>query len=90
MELACNGVEALAKSRSSGIDFVSEMLDVAARPHRYDAQELRDRARVLTGLMYFTSLLSEEKVRQGLSLERFAAILADLLMDGVKPRGENP
>ncbi len=63
--------------------FISEMLDLAARPHRWTPSELQDRTRVLFGLLYSAGVFAEERARGGLSLERFAEILADLLVDGM-------
>jgi len=65
------------------LDFVAEMLDTAARPHRWTASELRDRARVLLGLLYSSGHFAEEWVRGWLSCERFAELLTDMIVDGV-------
>jgi AcrR family transcriptional regulator len=72
-------------------EFVTEMLDRAARPHRWTASELRDRSRVLIGLLYSSGHFAEPWVRGWLSCERFAEILADLIVDGiVAPRAAPP
>ncbi len=81
---------AMAKSQAMGIDFISGMISMATEPHRYDEQELRDRAVVLRGLTYFTMLLTDEKVRDELTVERYATVLADMIADGLRPRGESP
>jgi AcrR family transcriptional regulator len=65
--------------------FVTEMLDFAARPHRWSSSELRDRARVLMGLLYSSGSFGEEWVRGWLSPERFAELLADMIVDGIAP-----
>jgi len=76
------------------LDFATEMLDLAARPHRWTESELRDRARVLIGLLYSSGHFSEEWVRGWLSNERFAELLADMVVEGVRsplppaPNGE--
>lgn len=68
--------------------FLTEMLDLAARPHRWTPSELQDRTKVLFGLLYSAGVFAEERARGGLSLERFAEILADLLVDGMS--GSHP
>ena len=40
---------AVASGRVMGLDVLSELLDLAAAPHRYNEHELRDRAQVLYG-----------------------------------------
>jgi AcrR family transcriptional regulator len=65
------------------VDFMAQLVDAAARPHAWNSMEVQDRARVLIGLMYTTSVFGDERVRQGLSLERFGAVLADMIMDGL-------
>jgi AcrR family transcriptional regulator len=64
-------------------DFFIEMVDLAARPHRWTATELEDRARVLLGLMYAAGAFADARLRGGLSLERFAEILAGVIVEGV-------
>jgi AcrR family transcriptional regulator len=71
--------------------FLAEMIDLAARPHSWTQGELMDRARVLFGLLFFANELGEERVRGGLAVERFAEILADMVVDGIGPssKGED-
>lgn len=49
------------------------------------AQQLDERARVLFGLLFFAGSLHRAEIRQGLSVERFASVLAEMLVDGVVP-----
>jgi AcrR family transcriptional regulator len=63
--------------------FVAEMLDAATEPHRWTREELVDRAKVLLALIYSSGVITDERVRRGLSVERFAGILADLIVNGV-------
>lgn len=65
------------------------VLDELAGPdHRWNAIELRDRANVLRGLVHIAPMLRHDTLRPGMTAERFAAILADLVIDGIRPRGE--
>lgn len=67
------------------LDFLGEMVDQAAAPHRWTRSEIEDRVAVLTGLLHMSGLLADERLRMGLSIERFAEILADMIVDGVGP-----
>lgn len=75
--------------------FISEYIDQAARPHRWTPTELQERTRVLMGLIYSAGMFSDERARQGLSLERFGELLASLIVDGIAApspaeKGEEP
>ncbi|MCA9717213.1 MAG: TetR/AcrR family transcriptional regulator [Myxococcales bacterium] len=75
--------EVLSQGEQHRDDFLAHLIDEAAGDHRWNEVELRDRVKVLGGLTYFSSLVGDERVRRGLSLERYATILADLLIDGL-------
>jgi len=71
-------------------EFVGGLVDEAARPHTWTPGELRDRAAVLAGLAYLSTHLQAEHVRSGVSMERYAEILADTLVAGLcNPRGSS-
>lgn len=63
--------------------FIAQMVDEAAAPHELGKTEIEDRAKVIYGLVYCASLTAEDKIRSGLPLERFAAILADVIAAGI-------
>ena len=67
--------------------FVGHMVRRAATDHRWTRSEADDRAKVIIGLLWASSFLEDERIRQGLSQERFAEILADMLVDGIAPSG---
>ena len=69
-------------------DFMGTLIDEVARPHGFTPSELRDRADVLAGLAYLSTHLLSEHVRGGVSMERYAEILADTLVAGL--RGGKP
>jgi len=69
--------------------FMHELIDTAAAPHRWTSEELDDRARVIFGFFYFAGLLANEQVRGELSVERFASILADIMVDGLASRSSH-
>jgi AcrR family transcriptional regulator len=64
------------------VDVARQMLDRVAWPHYWTPQELTDRAAVLVAVMH-SSLLTDDRIRMGLSRARFGEILAELLVDGV-------
>lgn len=65
-------------------DFLGGLVDEVARPHAWTPSELRDRADVLAGLAYLSTHLQSEHVRGGVSMERYAEILADTLVAGLR------
>lgn len=65
------------------LDVLSEMIDLAARPHSLSHPDIADRARVLLGLIHFSCLLADGRVRGGLPLDRFVTLFADMLVDGL-------
>lgn len=65
-------------------DYVGTLIDEVARPHAFTPSELRDRATVLSGLAFLSTHLQAEHVRGGLSMERYAELLADMLVAGLQ------
>lgn len=65
-------------------ELVAALVDEVARPHGFTAGELRDRADVLCGLAYLSTMLHAEHVRGGVPMERYAEILADTLVAGLR------
>ncbi len=78
--------EVIEKSELFRLHFTSELLERAAYPHRFTPSELHDRAKVLYGLFFFAPVILDERIRSGLSLERFTEILTDMILYGVSPR----
>lgn len=60
--------------------------ELAGPEHRWSSVELRDRANVIRSINFLAPLLRHEWMRPGMSAERFAAIMADLIVDGLRPR----
>jgi AcrR family transcriptional regulator len=73
----------LESGQAMQIGFVSELLDEAASPHRWTSEELADRAGVVLGFFHFSGVMSDERIRGGLSIDRYAGILVDMLVDGI-------
>ena len=66
-----------------GIEFIGDMVDRAVAPHHLSRTRIEERAKVIMGLVHFSGLISEERIRSGLSVDRFAETLTDMLMDGL-------
>lgn len=60
--------------------------EIAGPGHRWSPIELRDRANVIRALGFLASFVRHERARPGMSAERFAAIVADMIVDGLRPR----
>ncbi len=65
------------------MQMLCQMVDEAARPHSYTASEIEDRANVIYGLMFFSPVMADARVRMGLSLERYAELLTNMVVDGL-------
>jgi AcrR family transcriptional regulator len=85
--LVLEEMDAAVQDQSMSIQhgFVTQLLDQAARPHRWTRSELEDRSKVLLGLLYASGVFADERLREGLSLERFGELLAEMVVDGVSP-----
>jgi len=64
--------------------FLDALIDEVARPHGFTPGEIRDRADVLTGLAFLSAQLEEQYVRGNMEVERYAEILADLVVRGLR------
>ena len=77
----------LAHNEELYVQLMQPLLEqIAGESHRWSAVELRDRANVLRSVSYIAPMLRHESLRPGMSAERFAAIFADLIVDGIRPR----
>lgn len=65
-------------------DYLCALIDEVARPHAFTLSELRDRTAVLSGVAFLSTHLQAEHVRGGLSMERYAELLADTLVAGLR------
>lgn len=72
-----------AEVQGMGAEHLTLMIRDACGEDNLNEVALDERARVLMGLFYCSGAFFGEKVRSGLSLERFGQVLADLLVDGM-------
>lgn len=74
-----------AESEAAFVEIVAPLIEATAGPHhRWSAVEIHDRCNVVRGIMHLAPLLRHEWMRPGMSAERFAAILADLIVVGLE------
>jgi AcrR family transcriptional regulator len=63
--------------------FVAEMVTEALGDHCLTRDEIDARAKVLLALAYFSPNVANDRIRGGLTLARFAALFAAMIVDGV-------
>lgn len=79
--------DVMRKAQDLYPQFMQPLLDEVAGPgHRWSELELRDRANVLRAISAISPMLHHEAMRPGLSPDRFAALFADMIVDGIRPR----
>jgi AcrR family transcriptional regulator len=62
--------------------FIEQLIDETAKG-ALPKKELRDRAKALLALSFLAPRLVDERVRQGLSVERIAQLIADMIVDDI-------
>lgn len=68
-------------------DFLRPLIDEVAHPHAWTTSELDDRVSVLSGMGFISTFLQDEHVRNGVPMERYAEILTDILVAGLRGGG---
>lgn len=82
--------ELMAEAQTQWDKLIRPLLDeVLGTNHAFSDVEIRDRANVLRAFGHFAALIRHEWLRPGMSAERFAALLASMVIDGLRPRGRN-
>ena len=79
---------AQASAENDGI--IGELLDDLASPQRWEPQARHERVAVIRALSRFAPLIRSDPLRQGMTIERFAAVLAEVLVDGLRPPQPRP
>lgn len=74
----------ISSSLADREEFFGAMLDALVAPEVWSETARHERVIVLTSLGHFAPRLRDDRLRQGLSLERFVDILADLIVHGVQ------
>ena len=73
-----------ASSIADRDEFFGTMLDALVAPEVWSEAARHERLIVLTSLGHFAPRLRDDRLRQGLSLERFVDVLADMIVHGVQ------
>jgi AcrR family transcriptional regulator len=66
--------------------FLAQLLADTNAEYAQAPEELAARAQVLLGLIYASGILTDERIRKGLSVERQAELLSELIVEGVRAR----
>jgi AcrR family transcriptional regulator len=73
----------VARATADHSEHLGQLLDAVVHPRQWSDDERRERIAVLDALTRFAPLLRDDPLRQGLSIERFADVLADVIVDGM-------
>jgi AcrR family transcriptional regulator len=86
-DLAKDAPDLMAQSDDLRMKFVGHLLE-DTHGGGWSEDELDERTKVVTGFLYIAGLISKPEIRQGLSLERFAELLAEMMVDGIASPAE--
>lgn len=76
--------EQTAESEHRFLELLAPLVkEVAGSGHRWSEIEVQDRCNAIRSILLLAPLLRHEWARPGMSAERFANVLADLLVDGL-------
>lgn len=88
--LADYSPEIFEEGKKLFIDLMQPLIDELTGPeHPLSAVELHDRVWVIRSIEHIAPMLRHEALRPGMSVERFASIFADLIVDGIRPRTQS-
>lgn len=79
--------EMMQQNMASGLDMYRGLLEDFAEAGGWTEEELDERTRALTSMMMASTQLMDERLRGSISVERYAQVLADVLVMGFVPRG---
>jgi AcrR family transcriptional regulator len=75
----------IAAQTADNSELLGELLDAAAAPRRLTDAERHERRVVIGALARLAPRICDPELRQGLSVERFVDVFADLLLGGLAP-----
>ncbi|UQA55332.1 TetR/AcrR family transcriptional regulator [Polyangium aurulentum] len=78
----------VAQASADHREMLAGLLDEVAAPRKWSEGERRERIAVIDALPYLAPLLRNEHLRQGMSIERFAEVMASVVVDGMQPGKE--
>lgn len=90
-EMAAIYAELPAELTEQNSDLMPQLMgplleELAGPEHRWSKVELADRVHVVASAGFLGPALRHPSARGGMSIERFAAIYADFIVDGLRPR----
>lgn len=74
--------ELMEKRRNAGNELIASLLRDGVEVHGWKEEDVNERANVICGLTYFSSLLDDAHVLGGLERERFAQVMTDIIVSG--------
>lgn len=81
-------VVAEANARQFGL--FGELIAEVCAPAQPTEEEIRERVTAVSALFYLAPLLRADHVRHGMTVERLAERIGDLVVDGISPKKEAP
>lgn len=88
--LADMSSKVFAESTARTFGTFGDLITAACAPEHLSPDELRERIIAVSTIFYVAPLLRADHVRHGMSLERLAERIGDLVVDGVCSRKEAP
>jgi AcrR family transcriptional regulator len=79
----------VASASADHRDMLGQLLDEAAAPRRWSDAERAARIVAIDALGYLAPMLRNEHMRQGMSIDQFAEVMASLVVDGMQPRQDD-
>jgi AcrR family transcriptional regulator len=76
----------VAQASADHREMLASLLDEVAAPQTWSDAEREERIAVIDALPCLAPMIRNERVRQGMSVERFAEVLASVVVDGMQPR----
>lgn len=80
----------VAQASAENDQIIGALLDEAVHPRQWDPDDRRERIAVVGALSRFAPLIRSDPLRQGMTIERFAAVLATVIVDGLHPPEPKP
>lgn len=80
--------ELTATAVAENSEFLGRLLDEAVHPRRWKATDRQERIKALVALTFLAPMIPSEHIRQGMSIERFAEVMASVIVDGMNPPGK--
>jgi len=75
----------VARASADHREMLADLLDEVVAPRTWSEADRAARIAVIDALPYLAPLLRNEHIRQGMSIDRFADVMASVVVDGMTP-----